>query len=445
MDDEIATLTSNNLLTGMVHELGLYAEYSEPLTFGYRMYGQEPLRIKADSLTIAQLDSEIKLNVSVSAGGVSVGVKVKADHFRKTFQYRTLPAVIDLKQGTFILESAGTGQEKSAYTLNITVRPLTAVADELLEEFLIEEISKTSNIVEFVVTDYEKQRSKDMFNTLIRRYNEHAAAYKKELGLNAMAFLDGRIHNLLNELSEVEKEIERYKSRNRLTMVETDVRYYADYLRELQIKTIDAEAQSHLIKLMDAFVKDTANRYKLVPLLSAGALESESSPLSLYNQALLERERLIENSGIDNPMVAPLTLQIDKLRESVYQMIENTYQSVQMMIREMKEKEKSIAGRMGEVPQQERIYVDYKRRQEILQGVYLILLQKREEIVLSVGQPKDKARLIDPAYTKPLPVAPRKLYAAIGIVLFTLAVTAGWIFCREQYLAFKAEFKRARK
>ena len=71
-------------------------------------------------------------------------------------------------------------------------------------------------------------------------------------------------------------------------------------------------------------------------------------------------------------------------------MIDNACQSVQLVINELKEKERSLFSRMGEVPQQERIYVDYKRSQEILQGMYLILLQKREEIVLSIAQTKEK-------------------------------------------------------
>lgn len=446
IDDEIATFTSNHLLSAMIYELGLFVEYSEPFTFGYKLYEDKPLVVTADSLTIARLDDNIDCKVSVSPNNVKIKVKIKKGKVNKTFQFNSLPAVVQLEQGEFTFDHTNSGREKSSYTLHVAIRPLTSVADDLIDEFLIEELSKTSNVIEFSVSDYERQRSKDMFNTLIKIYNTRATAYKNELGQKSMDFLENRIDNLVADLSDVEQEIERYKAKNKITMVDLDVQYYAEYMKELQMKMIEAETQAHIIKIMEGFIKKPENQYKLVPsLLTTGASDSETSPLSLYNQALLERERIIKNSGEDNPMIAPLTLQIDKLRESVYLMIDNAAQSIDLVLKELKEKEKTIVSRMGEVPQQERIYFDLRRQQEILQGVYLILLQKREEIALSIGQSKDKAKVIDPAFTKPLPIAPRKLFAAIGIIAFTLVITVGWIFCTEQYAAFKKDFYRIKK
>jgi uncharacterized protein involved in exopolysaccharide biosynthesis len=248
-----------------------------------------------------------------------------------------------------------------------------------------------------------------------------------------------------NELFVIEKKIEDYKAQNKITLVESDVQYYVEYMRDLQTKMIEAEAQSHTIKLMDSFVKDKVNRYKIIPSLLSSGQESETNPFSLYNQALLERERLIRNSGEDNPLLPSLNAQIDKLREGVFQMIDNAHQSIQLVINELKEKEQRLFNRMGEIPQQERIYVDYKRSQEILQGMYLILLQKREEIVLSIAQTKEKAKIIDPAFNMPRPIAPRKLYAAIGIVFFTLLITVGWIYGKKQLTELIEEFQKANK
>ena len=442
IDDEIGTFTSNSLLSEMVHRLGLFAEYSEPFSFGYRLYGDEPLKVTADSMTIARLENEIKCKVSVSPNHVKIKVKIKSENIKKTFEFSSLPAVVSLKQGDFTFSHTDIGRNKGDYSLNVKIRPLNAVADDLNTDFTIEELSKISNIIEFVATDYKKQRTKDMFNTLIELYNIRAVKYRKDLGDVSILFLNNRIETILKDLGDVERAIEEYKTQNRLTIVETDVQFYAEYMRDLQAKLIEAETQSHIIRLLDTFVKDSVNRYKLVPSLLTAANDSEGSPLALYNQALLERERIINNSSKDNPMVAPLSLQIDKLRESVYQMVENASQSAALSIRELKAKEKAIMSKMGDVPQQERVYIDYKRQQEILQGVYLILLQKREEIALTIGQAKEKAKIIDPAFNKPLPVAPRKLFAAIGVIIFTLFVTIGWLFAKEQFIAFKDDFYR---
>ncbi|MDR0430040.1 MAG: tyrosine protein kinase [Tannerellaceae bacterium] len=445
IDDEIATFSSNSLLSEMVYKLGLYAEYVEPWTFGYRLYEEKPLTVTTDSTTIYNLDYDIEFNVTSSSNKITINATVEAKNRKETFRFDSFPAVVKMKEGDFVFDHTALGQADPNYKLEVLVRPLHAVADDLFSEFTIEEMSKTSNVIEFLVTDYEKQRSKDMFNTLIAIYNNRSKDYRTEIGERSIVFLNDRIDSILVNLFKVEQDIETYKARNRITIVESDVQYYVEFMRDLQTKMIEAEAQSHIIKMMDNFIKDPANKYKIIPSVLAVGQESENSPLALYNQAILERERLIRNSGEDNPLVPSLTMQVEKLREGVYQMIENAHQSSQMVMNELKGKEKNLFDRMGEVPQQERIYIDYRRQQEILQGIYLVLLQKKEETVLSIAQSKEKAKIIDPAFVKPRPIAPRKLYAAIGIVLFTLLISVGWIYGKEQFAGLMEEFRRAKK
>ena len=141
-------------------------------------------------------------------------------------------------------------------------------------------------------------------------------------------------------------------------------------------------------------------------------------------------------------MVASLTTQVDRLRETVFQSINNAQQSMQLTRRALEKQERELLDRMGSVPVQERIYVDYKRQQEILQGVYLILLQKREEIGLALGQKTDRAKIVDTAFVKAKPVAPRKVFALAGFFVLTLVLSIGWIVCRDQYRLLRKEMKR---
>ncbi|GHU81794.1 hypothetical protein FACS189415_0880 [Bacteroidia bacterium] len=437
IEDEIAAFTSNSLLSQMAYKLGIYVEYSEPWTFHYKLYEDNPLVVTSDSTQIAHLDNIIEFDVSISEKQVKIKTEIESKKFKQTYQFASLPATVSLPQGDFVFNYTDIGRNYPYFRLLVTVNPLTVTSDELVNELLIEDISKTANVIEFTTRDYKKQRSKDIFNTLIKLYNERETEFSRDLGLKSLVFLDDRIYTLLNDLAEVEKSIETFKTKNNITSVDVDVQYYTEYIKELQMKLIEAESQMHLVKMLDAFVKDSTNRYKLAPSLfssggTLGGQETDVSPLAIYNQTLLERERIIKNSGIDNPMVSTLNVQIDRLRESVYQMIDNAYKSLQLFIDELKSKEEVMRVRMGKVPGQERTYIDYRRQQEILQGVYLLLLQKREEILLSIGQPTDKAKTVDAAFTKPRPVAPRKLFAVIGIIVFTLVITVGWLFGKEQ-------------
>ncbi|PNE24698.1 hypothetical protein BHU16_05665 [Tannerella sp. oral taxon 808] len=443
IDDEISTLRSNSLMRKMVTRLGLYAEYRRPLSF-IKLYGEEPVHVICDSTTLDALDDKVEFRLTATDRD-EVTIKAKADGKKETFHFDGFPAEVRLHGKTFRFERVKqrAGASNGGVKLDITVYPPRWVAEKAADDFLIEDYSKSANIIELSCTDYERRRAKDMLNVLIDYYNQEAYDYKKSQSDVSLVFLNERIAHVMDELEKVERNIERYKAANKITDVEYDIQYYAEYMRDLKGRMIEAETQANMIALMDAFVKNPANRYKLVPsLLTSGAAETEGSAIFLYNQALLEREKAIRNSNEQNPMVASLTTQVDRLRETVFQSINNAQQSMQLTRRSLEKQERELLDRMGSIPVQERVYVDYKRQQEILQGVYLILLQKREEIGLALGQKTDRAKIVDTAFVKAKPVAPRKVFALAGFFVLTLVLSIGWIVCRDQYRLLRKEMKR---
>jgi capsular polysaccharide biosynthesis protein len=73
------------------------------------------------------------------------------------------------------------------------------------------------------------------------------------------------------------------------------------------------------------------------------------------------------------------------------------------------------------------------------------LLQKREETALNHDLNREKAKILDAAFVKKKIVAPRKLYAAIGMILLTLVVPVGYLFGKEQSKALIKEYRKAVK
>ena len=436
LDDELVTLTSNQLVREMVKELGIYVDYMEPYTFGYRMYGDEPLKVSCDSLTLATMERTVKMEIEHQANGrVQIDTDVKYsmfNHHKQSFTLESLPGEINVEGCKIRIDYApGKEVQQTAFDLLVNVNPPTGVAEGLIDEFIIEDYSKSSNVLQMGCADYEPQRAKDMFTALIACYNKQAESYKQQLASNSLSFLNGRLDNTLTELAKIEEQIESYKTKNKITMVEYDVQIYSTAMQDIQSKMIELEASKHLIDLMDKFVRDPNNRYKLVPTLytpsTTGADGTSGNALSSYNEILVERERVIKNSSERNPMVTTLSTQADHMRESVFTMIENSKKSLDLTHKDLKDKEAQILAKMSGIPKQERVYVDLKRQQEIYQGVYLVLLQKREDIILTINQGKERGKIIDAPYIKSALVAPRKLYAAIGVIVFTIFLSMGWL------------------
>lgn len=442
IDDELNVLKSNDLLNKTVLQLGLNVEYHKPYSWAYKLYEDTPLKVVADSATFANVYEDITLQVKATKGNVRI--KVEAGKEKNKFNFNSLPATLKLKQGTFEIRYAEAVEaEKPNVDMEISIRPSRWVAEEILDNIVIEEYSKTSNVVEMTWQDHEKQRGLDLLKGIVENYNNRADDIKKREGTKALIFLNSRIDSITKDLGDIEETIAVYKTRNKLTNLEYDIQFYAEQMKDIQSRVIEIEAQTHVIDMMDNYVKDPANRYNVVPSLLSAQEGEKGSAVTLYNEALIERARLLQNSNEDNPLIGSMEDRISKLRSGVFLSISNARKGLDLTLNDLRSKEKLLLEKISSVPDQEREYIDYKRKQEILQGVYLILLQKREEIALSLGTNKLKGRVVEQAYVKKLPVGPRKLFAAIGVFIFTLLIPSGYLFGKEQLLTLIEAYKKS--
>lgn len=429
LDDEIATLSSNALLKRVVIRLGLNVSYQKSFSFA-TLYEASPLLVSPDSLTQENLDQNVTLKIRVNAEGKAM---VKVEGTGEEFSFASLPAQLKLPEGNFdiFLKEGDNIALKCPFDLKVSVTPAGWMAEDLAEAITIDEFSKNANTLELIYTDYAKMRGKDLLNVLMEEYNYNSNSIKKEEGGKAMSFLDGRIRGILQELNNVEHTIETYKIKNKMTDIEYDVLFYSEAIKNLREKIIELEAQTHVVNLLDDYVKNPENRYNVIPSMLSSEGE-KGGAISSYNEALMERDRIQKTAKSVNPLSEIADNQIEKLRGGVVLAIDNARKSAQFVLTDLKTQEKAIMDKMGTIPTFEREYLDYRRQQEILQGVYLILLQKREEVALSLGQERDKGYIIDAAVVKYRPIAPRKLFAVLGIILFTIIIPIGYLFAKQQ-------------
>lgn len=442
LEDELQIFRSNELFRKMILELGLNVEYVEPFTFGYKLYNTSNVTIKTDSLTEATLTEDVEFSIRNKSGRIEVKTNASSTG-KKLFEFYELPAEIVLPQGTFILDYSADNVSKAITTINITYRSLTYVAEILIDEFLIDDYSKTANIIELTCTDYEIERGVDMLTSLIKHYNEQSYSYKKKEMDKSMAYYDGRIDSSVNQLLAIELLIEKYKFANRMTDIQIDVQFFGEQMKEIQVKLLEMEAQAHAVSLMTDFVMKEENKYNLIPMMLT--IESgEKNPIVMYNEILLERSRVMQTTEQGHPLVDALTKKADEMKESVFLTIENARKAINLSIIDLKKREDLLYAQRGSFPLQEREFINLKRQQEVLQGIYLLLLQKREESALIADNEHDKGRVFETPYAKGKPVGPRKLYAAFFVFLFTLILPVGYLFCRDQLIDLKKEFVKTK-
>ena len=233
IDDEIAIMSSNDLLKKVIIRLGLNVTYKKPYSL-ISLYEDSPLLIIPDSLTQENLDCFVSFKIEVSKNGA---VLIKMKETGKEYSFASLPAQLRVPEGVFDrlygTEGDVTKKIEKPFSLNISVSPAGWMAEDLAEAITVEEFSKNANTLELLYSDYSRKRGKDLLNTLMDEYNNSSESVKKEEGHKAMTFLDVRINGVLQELNGIERTIETYKIKNKFTDIEYDVQFYADAVKNI--------------------------------------------------------------------------------------------------------------------------------------------------------------------------------------------------------------------
>ena len=444
IDDEVAVLKSHTLWYEVVSKLGLNAEYVEPLTWKYKQYVNTPFLMVADSSTLKSQEETIEFYVREDREG-KIKIEGKTKSQKRSYEFSSLPAIVEFGNNRFILSYGANHKLGESMKLYITMRPAGFVGDDFAQDIEIETYSDNSNVIECTLREYEKKRGIDVLNALMFEYNNRADSINNKEARATIQFLDERINKVISDLANAERSIEIYKKNNQMTDLTADVQFYVDQMKEIQTKIVEMEAQGHAIRFMEDFVQNPANKYNLVPVLMNVQEGEKGGSITTYNELLVNRQRMLQNSKEDNPLFTVMDKQLDQMRKSVALTIKNAQESLNLTLKDLKSKEKAILDKMGNVPTQEREFMNYKRDQEIAQGVYLILLQKREEALLKLNKSMNRALIVDEAFVKSTPVAPRKLYAALAVFLLTIVVPVVYLFCKEQLIELKREYDKTRK
>ena len=158
---------------------------------------------------------------------------------------------------------------------------------------------------------------------------------------------------------------------------------------------------------LNEYVNDPANLYEIIPLsLGAstmnakggedGAVANQSASLiNRHNSLVNQRRDLLKSMSEKAPLVERVTQSIEELHPVIQTAMKRDRQSILMKRSAVEREYGRYMGRVGNAPQQERVLTEIGRQREIKQGVYLVMLQKREETAMELANVTDKGKLID--------------------------------------------------
>ncbi|MBO7627900.1 MAG: polysaccharide biosynthesis tyrosine autokinase, partial [Paludibacteraceae bacterium] len=150
--------------------------------------------------------------------------------------------------------------------------------------------------------------------------------------------------------------------------------------------------------------------------MSSGNLQSQ---IAEYNKILLERNRMLANSSENHPLVKDQTKHLNAMQSVILQSVNNEIASLSMQIKNVNAQESRTERQLARNPNQAKYLLSEERQQKVMEGLYLFLLQKREENALSQAFTAYNTRLITEPRGSNSPAAPNRS------VIWMFAIVAG--------------------
>lgn len=429
IENEIEVLRSRILIREVVKDLKLYVEYrKEGNIINNLVYPDQPVHVDLDPAHLDSLDKTLiqgprSLKMELSRSGeyyVVRGCYVKNGQEGKTFarKFKSLPASFSTDYGvlTFTADYHKKMKPNDVYQIKL-VSPMQ-LATRYKSALKVEPMTKKTSVALVTVKDENYVRGMDFLFHLAECYNRQANADKNEIALRTEEFINDRMAKINAELGNTEDALENFKRRNAVTNLNVDASESVQKSSEYSGRLSQANSQIQMLDYLREFVNNPDNQNQIIPS-NVGLTDNSSTALiASYNQAVQDRNRLLKAASEQSPQVKTITATINELQSSIKTALLQARKSADIARQGIQSEYAKYQGKISSAPIQERVLTQIGRQQDVKSGLYLMLLQKREENSIALAATADKGKLLDE------PSFEGKISPRTTVILF-LSIVAG--------------------
>lgn len=444
-DNELEIMQSRTLLKKVVTDLGLYISTTQRRLTGYNipLYKTSPIQVYLSPEEATALEGGVKIKtIYTPEGKLTAHIQYVQEEeeleIEKTFD--KLPAVFPTPVGVLSFTKNDSLLTEMRKKESGDIRLVTYISSPIeaakaYKNNLVIEGGKKTTIAQVSLQDNDKQRATDFINYLVVCYNQDILDEKSKVVLKTSDFIRERMEIVNQELSTTESEIADFKQKSGLTDLSADAKLLLQESAKYEQLRIENQTQIRLVEFLRDYIQDPAHADEVIPANVGLKEEKLTTAIDEYNSLLAERRRLLRTSSENNPAVINLNDGIQTLQKSIQTTVASTLRGLQIAQNDLERQMRQFTNRISSAPQQEREYINLARQQEIKSRLYLILLQQREENILSLGLTTDTGRIVEETLADKYPVSPKKKMVALAALFIGLCIPAGVIFLRDSISA----------
>lgn len=429
VNNELQVLHSRTLIKQTVRDLQLNVTYWMKDGLIYReTYKRSPFLIKIIKLETAPL-------MEYDPQVYDISIENNKVHFEDENTDTSFTAAwgdtIKLNYGTWVLEKnpMQVADPEAAYQLKIN--SFGSAFSNYNENIIALVTSTEVTTIDVTLASAVKDKGEDILKHLLNLYVQADINNNTKIADSTISFIDSRLAGVTQDLSNIESSIESFKKVNKIA----DLTEQGKALLNSNIETTRAldeqEVQISVIKDLETYLLDDDNNKRVMPTTAPIKDPAFVNLLEKYNGLQLQRQQLLVTSTVNNPAVITLDAQAAQLREDLLKILQSYRQGLVVSRNDLSRQTTNLNSNIQKVPTQERVYLEYARKQSVLQALYTYLLTTREQTAVSKSSSVTPIRIIDAPESDPSPYFPNFIIVMLVAVILGLLFPSATLFINE--------------
>jgi capsular exopolysaccharide synthesis family protein len=400
MENEKLIVKSTAIAEETIRDLKLYTRYNaKGLIRNSSLYKNQPVTVEIDPVSVERLNRPINLEITRKGDEYHVEgtYYIPVDEVSSKGPYgidrmlSKFPCTIRTKAGYLTFYTTNNVLADGETEL-VSINSPARLAGSYAGRLNVAETEGTS-ILNLSIVDDLPQRAIDYLRQIVTSYNRQANEDKNEVAVRTEEFINDRIAKISGELSSTESTIESYRNRQALNEMKATVQKASENADQTQKQMNEVNMQLMFINDLSNAISSPSNKYQMMPANVTDA--SVSQLIAQYNTIVGQRNRLLRTAAENSPAVEPLTQQLDELYNSIKMTLDQARHNAEFRRNMLMQQHGQYVSAANQSPEHERMLSQIGRQQEVKSGLYLMLLQKREENSISLSSTADKGKLID--------------------------------------------------
>jgi capsular exopolysaccharide synthesis family protein len=428
MDNQMAILSSRNLIGQTIKELPLEEEYFFKRPFKkMSFYTDHPIELipdlpenfPRDVEFIIKIIDEKSFRISTKSGS---SFQLKANgSFGESIECQGIRFRVNVLNKRWIIEN----RNRSIFFI---WHSHVKLVNHYRDKIAVEPASKKGTVVRIYLDGTNKEMNTDFLNKYLDNFLEMSLEKKNTKALRTISFIDEQLVGISDSLIITEENLQQFRSRNRIMDLSAQGQSIIDQAvaleREQAQRKIEADYYDYLSEYL-------GNNDTSAVLIAPATIDITDPGLTALVETLANLQAQYYSTGLGekNPMQINLAQRIRNTKEALSETLNGVIIANNLALDDIRKQIQSLNARAAALPVTERQLLGIERKYDLKNELYTYLMEKRAQAQIQKASNVSDNEIIDFPEADSIPIKPRvpvnymiALFAGLGLPFLMVIV-----------------------